>query len=243
MPIADPNEVHAYLRACQDPNELQQLHDLCDERVRFITTPQNVQALTLEQGKYTQETNHTSGWNPAPLTGPSPAPVLGNTTMEQAMINDVTLKQQKEQGRLQYDKPEAVVVNADQGSGELHVAREAIRAEEVQARTESGEEPLVAESKTRGTLAEGLEGSHQQAVEQSAQYAAMQKQVEESGNEGTRKAAQEQVERAQQGPTTETLTTPTREQKGQESQPKERQQEATPKERGGQTEEMKKPKK
>jgi len=144
MATTDPNEVHAWLRVCQDEETLRSCIDLCEKQVaKLQTPPDDVKKAVPGLGEYVHETVHGFG-GPAqvPMTGPCPGNGLGTTTAEQAAINQSLMNQQAEQGRVPQQQVMGVTL---EGSGGAPTHSEAL----VTKAAGEGKDPLTAAADAR----------------------------------------------------------------------------------------------
>jgi hypothetical protein len=123
MSIADPNEVHAYLRACQNQENLTELQGLLTERIALFEQAPQQGVITQP---FVQTLDHTAGVHQMPMVGPSPATGGSITTAQQAYINEDNLRRQVEEGRVPNVQPAIAVVEGPTGSMPEAVKGEAL---------------------------------------------------------------------------------------------------------------------
>jgi hypothetical protein len=185
MPITDPNEVTAYLRACQDPGKLKQLQQSITERIH--QAQEAFAAPGSQQRAYVQPLVHTGGLHQMPMTGPGPAPVMGTTTAEQALINQATFAQRAVQGRLpEQQSPARHNPIVTEGQGPAHLAQAAVG---------EGNRPLDAEAQERQDVM-GT-GGVQDAAAMGGDEALRTKALEEGSKDEGKKLRDEDQKRFQ----------------------------------------------
>jgi hypothetical protein len=156
--LADPNEVHAWVRITQDAAGLDELIAKTEEKIARMQTPKVSPGdarrglVAPEPTEFVHEQQHTMGGALQPvMTGPSPSTIYSTSTREQAMINSALLEEQIDEGRHTAQKPAAVNITGGGTENEGYLPSEEAAAKAAQ----EGKDPLHAAAAARAGTAGG----------------------------------------------------------------------------------------